>query len=263
MRELEIMSKNPAILYKTLVVGVIVLFIGVDIQPAIETVELETEIDFEPKDYLFQILIDMANDPDVKDLLEKYRYDLLEYNIDRSVYRKFLLRNPILFRSLLSSKPSMSVEYFQECYDKGIQIINTLGEEKTLELFESVGFKDKSVIQDFNKIIENDEVLSDKINNLATLDLELESTGIIEDLLLSVACLVFFIIFIPTFIIYAVIIIPIGYVVGAIYYLIPNEEWKENLIDWFLQFTMNVAILTCLIPFMLMYYSCYNFFDWY
>ena len=38
------MDKHPALLYKTLVVGVIVLFIGIGIQPAFAISELEQEI---------------------------------------------------------------------------------------------------------------------------------------------------------------------------------------------------------------------------
>ena len=59
------------------VVGITILFLGVGIQPAIATVESKEDfIDVEPKDYLFQTIIDIANNPDVKDihsLLERYQ----------------------------------------------------------------------------------------------------------------------------------------------------------------------------------------------
>jgi hypothetical protein len=58
------------------VVGITILFLGVGIQPAIATVTPTKVVDFEPKDYLFQTIIDITNNPDVKDihsLLESYR----------------------------------------------------------------------------------------------------------------------------------------------------------------------------------------------
>ena len=56
-------------------VAVIILFLGLAIQPSV-AVQPETDIDIEPKDYLFQTIIDIANNPDVKDIhyfLESYQ----------------------------------------------------------------------------------------------------------------------------------------------------------------------------------------------
>ena len=94
------MDRNPALLYKTVVVGVILLFLGIGIQPAIAIVELKEEIiDVKPKDFLFQTIIDLINNPDINNLLEQSANDLFKVDIDRSVYRKLFLRNPILFCS--------------------------------------------------------------------------------------------------------------------------------------------------------------------
>ena len=59
-----------------IVVGITILFLGVTVQPAIATIKPEIEIDIEPKDNLFQTIIDIANIPDVKDirsLLKRYQ----------------------------------------------------------------------------------------------------------------------------------------------------------------------------------------------
>jgi hypothetical protein len=56
--------------------GITLLVLGVGIQPAIATVTPTKTVDFEPKDYLFQTIMKIANNPDVKDiqsLLEKYQ----------------------------------------------------------------------------------------------------------------------------------------------------------------------------------------------
>ena len=69
------MTKKNALISTTLVFGVILLLIGIGIQPAIATIETKEEkIDIEPKDYLFQTIIDIANNPDVKELVEQNKY---------------------------------------------------------------------------------------------------------------------------------------------------------------------------------------------
>ena len=71
-------DKQRSLFNKTLVVGVIVLFLGVGIQPSITTVQPRSEkavqikektIDVKPKDYLLQTITNISNNPDVKDLL--------------------------------------------------------------------------------------------------------------------------------------------------------------------------------------------------
>ena len=153
------MVKSP-VLYKSLVVGVIVLFVGVGIQPAIATVKQETEIEIEPKDYLFQTIIDIANNPEVKELLEKYKYDLFKIDIDRKIYRKLFLRNPRLMFNTLFSKPSITIGYLNKCYNQGIEITKILGEDKVLEIIENVEVTDRMLFDELNDIISKDEILS-------------------------------------------------------------------------------------------------------
>jgi len=161
------MSKSSNMVYKTLVVGVIVLFIGVGIQPAFAIEEPKEEIiDIEPKDCLFQTIVDIANNPEVKKLLKQYDDDLFKVDIDRSIYRKIFLRNPRLFFNTLFTKPSLSIEYLDKCYNKGIEITNIFGEDKVIEMIESIEVTDTRVFDELNNIISKDEELS---NRLATL----------------------------------------------------------------------------------------------
>ena len=124
---------------------------------------LSDEPDVEPKDYLFQTIIDIANNPDVKNLLEQYKYDLFKVDIDRSVYRKLFLRNPRLMVSTLFTKPSMSVEYLKKCYSKGIEITKIIGEDKLLEITENVEVAEKELFVGLNNIITKDEEISNRI----------------------------------------------------------------------------------------------------
>lgn len=164
-------------LSKGLTVAVIILFLGLVIQPSV-AVQPETEIEVEPKDYLFQTIINIANNSDVKNLLEKYKFDFLKVDIDRSIYRKILFNNSRLLHSLLFTKPAVTHNNLNWLYNQGIKIIDIIGEDKALELIEKVKIKDKSVFEELNCIIENDVELSENIGYLAKLNNDLEATGI-------------------------------------------------------------------------------------
>ncbi|KYK22200.1 hypothetical protein AYK21_04050 [Thermoplasmatales archaeon SG8-52-2] len=158
------MDRNPDLLYKSLVVGVIFLFIGLGIQPAFAKVEPEQENDVEPKDYLFQTIIDIANNPDVKELLEQYNHQLFTSDYDyKSVYRQLLLKNPRLLYSMLFTRPSITIEYLDKCYNKGIEVTKIIGEDKALEIIEVNKITDTRVFDELNNIIMNDKELSGKI----------------------------------------------------------------------------------------------------
>jgi len=153
------------ILIKELTIGVILLFIGLAIQPSIATIQPK-EIDIEPKDYLFQTIIDIANNPDVKKLFEQNDNGLFKVDIDRNIYRKIFFRYPRLFSSLIFSKQIMSLEYFDEYYNKGIGITNLIGEDKVLEIMESIDIVDTQFFNELNNIIKNDEKLYPKLETL-------------------------------------------------------------------------------------------------
>jgi hypothetical protein len=156
------------------VVGITILFLGVAVQPSIATVQSE-EIEIEPKDYLFQTIIDIANSPEVKKLLEQYDNDLFELDIDRGVYRKLFLRNSKLLFNTIFTKPTMSIENLNKCYNRGFQIANILGEYKSLEIVESIHVIDTEVIDKLNNIIKNDVELFDNIAILQEMNKELYS----------------------------------------------------------------------------------------
>jgi len=160
------------IIGKTLAVAVILLFIGLAIQPSV-AVTPETEIDIEPKDYLFQTILDIANNPEVKELLEQYDNDLFKVDIDRSFYRKIFLRNPRLFISILFTKPTLTIEYLNKCYNKGIEITNIIGEDKVVETIDNIGINNRELFDELNVIISKDGELSGRIEVLKKMNKEL------------------------------------------------------------------------------------------
>ena len=166
---------NTNLFKKTLVIGIIFLFIGVGIQPAIATEQPKEKISiYSHMDYLFQTVIDIANDPDVKNLLEQNENNIFKVNIDRSIYRKILFKNPILFFSLFITKPTDINRYLNKCYKMGNKIINIIGEDKTLKIIESVEVTDTAIFDELENIIRNNEVLSSKLTTLKELNKELD-----------------------------------------------------------------------------------------
>jgi hypothetical protein len=163
------------IICKTLAVAVIVLFVGMGVQPAIAKVETEYDIDVEPKEYLFQTIINIANNPEVKELLEKYDNDLFKVDIDKSVYRKLFLRNPRLMFNTLFTKPSISIEYLNKCYNNGIEITNILGEDIALETIENVEVTNTKFFDELDDIVSRDEELSGRLAKLKEMNKELDA----------------------------------------------------------------------------------------
>jgi len=186
------------IICKALAVAVIILFLGLAIQPSVATVQPETEIDIEPKEYLFQTIIEIANNPDVNSLLEQHRNDLFKVDIDRSIYRKLFLRNPRLLLNMLFTKPSITCEYLDKCYNNGIEITNIIGEDKALELIESIKVTDIEVFDELNEIVLNNEELSDRL-----VVLEEMNKGYVSDLtwefpvICNILAIILVVLFIP------------------------------------------------------------------
>jgi len=153
---------------KIIVFCVIALFVCVGFQSAFATepitsTDIIKEEEIEPEDYLFQTIIDILNNPEVKNLLEQYKFDFFKVDIDKSVYRKLLIRNPRLMFNTLFTKPSLSVDYLDNCYNNGIEITNILGEDKVLEIIENVEITDTKLFDEINDIILKDEELSNRL----------------------------------------------------------------------------------------------------
>lgn len=174
------------LLIKTLAIGIIFLFIGVGIQPIIaeKTVSVEKTLDTEnvnfeqAKEYLFQTIIEISNNPKVKEFLNENKKDLITINNNdydrRNAIQKIYSQNPRLLKSILFTKPKMTYEYLDKSYNKGIELINFLGEEESLDIVESVKINNPELLNELKNIIVNDIGLSNKIITLREMNEELE-----------------------------------------------------------------------------------------
>ena len=169
---------------KSLAFTVIVLFIGVSFQPIIaeKTVSVEKEsnynnVDFEDaKEYLFQTLIAISSNPDVKELLKQNDHKVFtsDYNY-KSAFSQIFLKKPRLLLSILFTKPKMTYEYLEKNYNKVLEIIDILGIEETSNIGESVKISNPELFNDLQNIILNDKELSNRISVLEEMNNNLNS----------------------------------------------------------------------------------------
>jgi hypothetical protein len=131
-------------------------------------IDIEIEEDIEPKDYLFETIVAIANNPDVKELLEENAQNIINFDFNNKyVFRQLLLKNPQLSSSLIFSKPKLTTQYLEKTYNHGIELINIFGEEKFLEMLDSVKLTNTKLLEDLNSIIKNDKELSNSIEILS------------------------------------------------------------------------------------------------
>lgn len=184
------MQKN--IVKKSLVFVVIALFIGIAVQPGISTntIPKEEKTNVEPKDYLFQTIIDIANNPDVqhffkgleKDWKKNQGYITINYD-KRSLIQELLKKKPRLFFSLLSTRPTITYEYLNKAYEQGCELIEIFGEEKMSAIMKSVNFTKPEVFNELKNLIMNNEDLNEKIQMLSEMNQESSSGSNICDIL--------------------------------------------------------------------------------
>ena len=165
---------------KTLAVGVILLFLGIAIKPITsinitQDKELLVVENIEPKKYLFNTIIEIANTPEIKEILDLYNHKLFtsDYNYE-GVFTQLVFKNPRLLFSLFFTKPSIAYDYLDFIYNNGIEVTNILGEDEAIDMMESAFIINPEVLHEINNVILNDEVLSNKISTLGEMNNELE-----------------------------------------------------------------------------------------
>ena len=224
-------------LIKTLALGVVVLFISVSFQPIIaeKTISVEktsdyNNVDFEQaKEYLFQTIIDISNNPDVKNLFEQLKYDHKIFTSDydyKSVFSQLFLKKPSLLLSILFTKPSITYDYLDKSYNRGIKCVNILGEKQALEMTGSIKISNPDLMNEFNNIIKNDKELSNRILTLEVMNnnLKLDSPF----LLYPILCAYGIIMFIPSF-----ILLIFFTILSGIFLFFPNLARKfPKLSNW-------------------------------
>ena len=164
---------------KIIILGIVVLFVGMGFQPAFATETIiSTDItkeELEPKDYLFETIIEIANNPEVKELFEEYDYKIFNLDYDnKGIIIQILFKNPRLLFSKLFTKPKITNEYLNSVLNEGCEIVDIIGEEKALEMIKSVKLTNPEIVDELHNIVLNDKELTNRISTLEELNEELK-----------------------------------------------------------------------------------------
>jgi len=172
------MNKKKDLIKNSLVFGIIILLFGLAVQPGTATVQ-PNEKEIKPKELLFQTIIDIANNQEVKNLLEQEKHNgfFLDFNYNlRNLYRQLLFKDPHLLRTVIFSKPTITHEYLNFAFNKGCEMINLIGEDIALEIIESITVTNPNFSSKLSNIIKNNDEINDKILEIKAMNQKLNPT---------------------------------------------------------------------------------------
>lgn len=234
------MNKKKDLINTTLVFGIIILFIGLAVQPGTATVQPE-KIRLEPKLLLFQTIIDIANNQEVENLFEQEKNNglFLDFNYNfRSVYRKLLFKDPNLLRSLIFTKPTINHEYLNFAYKQGCELIDIFGEDKDLEIIESITLTNPNFSSKLSNIIKNNEEINEKIEEIKAINKQLNPTLPFEGY--PIICVILLVLLFT-------VSIPLASFFGLILLLSSHPLFGPIIAGLFLMFSIIVGIFLELI----------------
>ena len=172
---------------KLLAVGVIVLFIGLAFAPSVNANINKKFVDFTrnngtqvvegmaPMEHLFETIIEIANNPDIKKLSVQYTKNLFTIYFDKKVELKQLFfKNLRILFQLLFAKPSLTYDYLESIYDKGTKLASLFSQDDVAEMMESLSITNPEVLDKSIYIIKNNESLSKKISTLKELNKDIK-----------------------------------------------------------------------------------------
>ena len=123
-----------------------------------ENTIITDEWDFEYcKDYLFETIVEIANNPEAKELINSNNPNLFSTNSD-------FRYNPMV--PLRRNDNRLSVESLEILYNNGLTLIDKLDEDKGSEILSSMEFENSEFYEQLYTIIMSDDELSERVNSL-------------------------------------------------------------------------------------------------
>ena len=125
---------------------------------------ITSDYDFEYcKDYLFETLVEIADNEDVKDLINSNNQNLFPTNFNQGTLFPFR-RNT----------NKLSIEHLDLLYKMGSMIIDRLGEDKVAEIMEKTSIEKPEFADEIDTIIMGNDELKERIYTLSEMNEEQE-----------------------------------------------------------------------------------------
>jgi len=172
------MNKKKCLIKKILAFSIIMIFLGLAVQPGTANVETDKKDEFD-KNFLFQTIVDIANNKEFKNLIDKEKKNGLfldvHYNI-KNIFRKILLKEPNLLSSLFFTRSDLTHGNLDLAYETGCELINIVGEDKALEIIDSITITNPTISKKLSDIIYSNEKIKNKIAEIKLMNRELNPT---------------------------------------------------------------------------------------
>jgi hypothetical protein len=153
---------------KVLALSVIFLFIGVSFSSAINIQSVSSKEEYteeEVREVLLETIVDVVNNPDVKEQLKSNEYQIrIKDGNYQNIIRKILFRNPGLLYSIFILKQDITIDSLNRLYDIGLRLSKVLDEDELLQLKNSIEVTSYCGCCDLTDIIMENE----KLNHLFT-----------------------------------------------------------------------------------------------
>ncbi len=161
-----------------------------------ENKEINNKKDLEEsKEILFEIIIEIAENPEIKKLFKDNKQNLFSSNYDyREVFFQLLKQKFTFPFEMIFHKPSLSYDYLDFIFNHGCEIIDILGKETVLKLIASVKITDEEIFEELNNIVINNDELSDSIVNLIRMNEKIISIKNLTDT--PILCVILAVVFI-------------------------------------------------------------------
>ena len=237
------MNKN-ILLYGS--IGVCLILILASLSPVVGYQCVESDVEenkenydekdiFYSKKYLFETIIEIANNPDIKRLSYQYNLNLFTSDFgNKDVLKQLFFKNFYLLSLLLFTKQSLSYNYLDSIYNKGTKLAGFFSEDDISEIMESLTFTNPEILDKSNKIIKNDEMLYKKISTLKEMNKDIKSNQRLWNF--TIICTILAIIVLPVYMLGVV-----AYMGGWVFPSLARTAFQ-------ILFLLLVPIMTILLP---------------
>lgn len=132
----------------------------------------------EPKEVIFQTIIDIGKNKDIQNLIENSKFEIGS-NKEKSalLFTKLFMKNPKLLFFMLTKRPVLSKSYLNYVYNLGLEIKSILGISELKSIASCIKINKPEIQEEFLKIVEENNELRSKMDEIAFLNCDCYNWG--------------------------------------------------------------------------------------